>query len=201
MRIFTNLRTACVLLACLLLGACATASGHDNREHVPIVEGKWVPVNVILDQPVPADYLAHVHSQGRSYDRVFVGSIRYNQFWLFVNGQQVLHGPLGTGSARNGYATTLGVHKIIRKEGPLYKSKTYPEPHGGAPMGFALFFTGDGQAVHASANYRTPISRVSRPGPEQMCVNCSHGCANLRYSDAQVVHMYLGIGDTVVILE
>jgi hypothetical protein len=200
---FTTLRTLCaILLSALLLAGCATASGS-QAPSAPLSEkeGRWLPVDMVLNQPIPHEYRAYIHKTGTSLGKVFIGSVTYNQFWLYVDGKMALHGPLATGSTQRGYATAIGTHKILWKKGLGYKSKTYPKPYGGARMDFALFFTADGQAIHASDNYQTRFSQVSQSKIEEVRVNWSHGCANLRFNDAQIVNSYLDVGDTVIILK
>jgi hypothetical protein len=202
MKNFTTARLMGVNIALALMLCVSTSAAALSELKTPAPKGEtWVSVESVLKQPIPAAYIEQVRAVGAQHARVFVGSIQYNQFWLFVDGMQVLHGPLGTGNSGDGYETTVGVHTIFRKEGPAYTSKKYPEPSGGSPMGYALFFTTTGEAVHASTNFRIPAFRIMNVGTEEMCVKCSRGCGNLREADAQIAHMFLRIGDTVAMLK
>jgi hypothetical protein len=202
MKNFTTVRLLGAYMALALALCVSTGASALSELKTPTPKGEtWVSVESVLKQPIPSAYIEQVRAVGAQHARVFVGSIQYNQFWLYVDGKQVLHGPLGTGNSENGYETTVGVHTIFRKEGATYRSKKYPEPSGGAPMGYALFFTQSGEAVHASTNFRTPVFRIMNVGAEEMCIKCSRGCGNLREADAEKVHMFLRIGDKVATLK
>lgn len=99
----------------------------------------------------------------------------------------------GPGSAGNGYCpdigkachTPTGTFKVFAKHGPEYKSKTFPIPRGGAPMPYAMFFSG-GSAIHGS-------SQVVQH-------NASHGCIRTLVEDAQWLNnSFLSYGSTVII--
>lgn len=86
-----------------------------------------------------------------------------------------------------GCQTKTGTFKIIRKEGPNYRSGRYPAGCSGskcAPMPYASFFQELGYAFHAG----------NIPG-----ANASHGCIRVFYSDAKWLNEWLEIGTTVII--
>jgi L,D-transpeptidase ErfK/SrfK len=84
--------------------------------------------------------------------------------------------------------TKVGEFKIIRKEGPDYRSGRYPLGCSGkkcALMPYASFFQGQGYAFHAG----------NVPG-----ANASHGCVRVFYSDAKWLStVFLEVGTKVII--
>lgn len=73
-----------------------------------------------------------------------------------------------------------GPHRIEYTE-MHYRSKTYPEPHGGAPMPYAMFFDrAGGFALHGGERYR---SKRMRGKPFGM----SHGCVRLDQNLARII--------------
>jgi lipoprotein-anchoring transpeptidase ErfK/SrfK len=85
----------------------------------------------------------------------------------------------------HGCKTPSGTYHIYSKAGPGYKSKIFPMPRGGAPMPYAMFFSG-GYAVHGS--YDIPN------------FNASHGCVRISAPDAAWLNQdVLTNGSTVIV--
>jgi hypothetical protein len=106
------------------------------------------------------------------------------------NGQLVRTGPGSSGSnycpdLGHSCHTPAGTYHVYSKQGPGYRSKIFPMPRGGAPMPYAMFFSG-GYAVHGS--YEVPS------------FNASHGCVRVLPSDAEWLNNdFLGYGSTIII--
>lgn len=84
-----------------------------------------------------------------------------------------------------GCRTPTGTYHVYSKQGPYYRSKIFPLPHGGAPMPYAMFFRG-GYAIHGS--YELPA------------YNASHGCVRVSPSDAAWLSQnFLSYGSTVIV--
>jgi lipoprotein-anchoring transpeptidase ErfK/SrfK len=136
--------------------------------------------NIVLD-PVPAS----VQIPGK----VVVIFVNLQQFALYENGTISVHdgksliGPVSTGSP--GYATPItdpkkGPHSVGLRQVD-YKSNTYPEPDGGAPMPYAQFFRDDGIALHAGfVDIRSRAQRLNH--------GLSHGCVRLIPSQAKILY-------------
>lgn len=86
-------------------------------------------------------------------------------------------------SGKKGYATPTGLFQILQKE-TSYKSHTYPKPHGGASMPYAMRFYG-GYWIHGGILPGKPAS---------------HGCVRLMIDDAQELFKDSRLGDRVFIL-
>ncbi len=94
-----------------------------------------------------------------------------------------LHNHIASGS--EGFETPLtnpehGPHRIEYAEARYY-SKTYPRPHGGAPMPHTMFFNHrEGLALHGGETYR-PKAMRGRP------LGMSHGCVRLPLRMAEII--------------
>lgn len=104
-------------------------------------------------------------------------------------GELVRWGPISAGKDcsefENSCSTPKGTFKIYRKENRKYKSKKYPKPFGGAPMPYAMFFSG-GIALHGS----------TLPGRHD-----SHGCVRLLNEDAKWLNLEFTRINTRVIVQ
>ena len=88
---------------------------------------------------------------------------------------------------KRGCHTKVGEFRIIRKEGPNYRSGRYPVGCSGnscAKMPYASVFQSQGYAFHSG----------NVPG-----ANASHGCVRVFYSDAEWLHEWLAIGTKVIV--
>jgi hypothetical protein len=84
-----------------------------------------------------------------------------------------------------GCHTPAGVFSIQSKQGPGYRSKKFPLPHGGAPMPYAMFFT-KGFAIHGASSVPN--------------YNASHGCIRVYPGDARwLSNNILNVGSTVIV--
>lgn len=82
--------------------------------------------------------------------------------------------------------TPSGNFKVYEKRGPACASTKFPQPNGGAPMPYCMFFKG-GFAMHGSSGV---------PG-----YNASHGCVRMFVEDAQWLNLdFADIGTQVIIL-
>lgn len=112
---------------------------------------------------------------------------RYQQYAAYIDGKRakygdmLLSGPVSTGGRRDATPLTdprLGPEKIADKH-ERYRSKTYPEPYGGAPMPHSIFF-GDrtrGIALHAG----------SIPQWQGQGYGLSRGCVRLPSLHAEIL--------------
>ena len=100
---------------------------------------------------------------------------------LFAREGKVVVYRFPTSTGKEGHETPNGDYKVLRKI-PLYISKTYPEPTGGAKMPHAIWFAG-GYYIHG---YH------SVPG-----YTASHGCVRLAIADARTLYHWTPIGAKV----
>lgn len=102
--------------------------------------------------------------------KAFVFDPQQHMWYAFQDGQVMASGVAAGGSnwcrdiGRRCHTPT-GVFSVLSKGGPGCKSSRYPRPHGGAPMGYCMFFTSN-YAIHASND--VPAANVS------------HGCIRVR---------------------
>jgi len=86
---------------------------------------------------------------------------------------------------KRGCKTPSGSFSVYRKGGAGCKSSKFPLPHGGAPMGWCMFFRG-GYAIHASNDV-----------PQR---NVSHGCIRVKPHAAKwLSHQFMKIGTKVIV--
>lgn len=108
------------------------------------------------------------------------------------DGKLIRWGPAAGGKdycpdVKRGCRTKTGDFRILRIEGPNYRSGRYPVGCSGnscAKMPYASFFQGQGYAFHSG----------NVPG-----ANASHGCVRVFYSDAEWLHGWLEIKTKVTI--
>ncbi len=127
-------------------------------------------------------------------------SKRFHRFWLFKYGKLLQEGPVGTARYDKGQDTPEGLFTIIRREGASYSSGEFPARDPNEPnMPYASFFHRRGLAFHGSLNFAMK-HRANGKDVEYLRLDNSHGCANARRADAELVNRELKIGDRVAVL-
>ncbi|HEY8978620.1 MAG TPA: L,D-transpeptidase [Streptomyces sp.] len=101
------------------------------------------------------------------------------QLMWVQQGKRILYRPVPVRSGRDGYETRTGTHRVYLRHKD-HRSSLYNR----SPMPYSQFFDG-GQAFHGS------YGNLFKGG--------SHGCVNLRVSDARKLWGVLKKGDRVVI--
>ncbi|WP_075731510.1 L,D-transpeptidase [Streptomyces acidiscabies] len=113
-----------------------------------------------------------------SSHRVACVDLARQLMWV-QKGKRVLYTPVPIRSGRDGYETRTGTHRVYLRHKDHYSSL-----YNRSPMPYAQFFDG-GQAFHGS------YGNLFKGG--------SHGCVNLRVSDARRLWGVLKKGDRVVV--
>jgi hypothetical protein len=109
----------------------------------------------------------------------------------YAGESKVYEFPCVTGDSA--HPTEPGQFRVIRKCHP-YTSRTY-----NVPMNYAMFFTGDGKAIH---QYHGPMGlglvRSLRQGPGGAAFG-SHGCVRLTEENARAMYAWAPMGTAVVV--
>ncbi|MCF2531571.1 L,D-transpeptidase [Yinghuangia soli] len=115
----------------------------------------------------------------RGYVRIVCVDLNNQQLWMQDKNGKRTFGPVPIRSGRKGYPTRTGLKKIYVKR---VKDWSYLY---NVSMPYSQYFDG-GQAFHAYAG-----NIYSQPG--------SHGCVNMRYSDAKRLYSLTKTGDRAYI--
>jgi hypothetical protein len=159
-------------------------------------DGEFVSVDELRSLEVPVPHPVEILGS----DTGLIMSKRFQRFWLFKDGKLLAVGPVGFGRSSTGYDTPEGLMTIYRQEGEGYSSGEFPAADPSEPnMAFATFFNKRGIAFHGSLNFRI-FGNDETGKMEYLRINNSHGCANGRKSDAELVRNTLTIGDKVAVL-
>lgn len=165
-------------------------------EAVEFQEGTFVSITDIMNLSIPDPNPVEVLGT----DSGLIMSKRFHRFWLYKDGILLGTGPVGFGRVSKDYDTPEGLMTIYRKEGANYSSGEFPARDPSEPnMAFATFFNTRGIAFHGSLNFRE-FGNEETGVEEYLRVDNSHGCANARRDDAELVHQTLAIGDKVAVL-
>ncbi|MCX6744997.1 MAG: L,D-transpeptidase [Candidatus Parcubacteria bacterium] len=164
-----------------------------NRRNIKLTKGVVLAVPKDMQGKTFMDYSPYAYKIDPPGEKLIIWDPALLAFGAYDGeGNLVRWGPAAGGKdycpdVKRGCRTKTGEFKIIRKEGPNYRSGRYPVGCTGnkcAKMPYAAFFQGQGYAFHAG----------NVPG-----ANASHGCIRVFYSDAEWLHQWLQIGTRVVI--
>lgn len=126
----------------------------------------------------------------RYSNRVFIFDPRRHKWYAYSNGRLIARGVAAGGAhycrdIKRACRTPVGHFRILRKGGANCRSTRYPRPHGGAHMGYCMFFS-KYYAIHSS--HYVPAANVS------------HGCIRVKPAAAKWLHKnFLFIGTKVIV--
>lgn len=169
-----------------------------------LVSGDYVPVDEILSQEVPQEYLNDINQQMKGKTGVFISKNK-NLFFLYKNGVEVKRGVAMHANANfeTNKSQSLASTPINQPNKPFsinrmmdlnYRSNETKDMSGRREkMYHAMFYDYNGRAIHGSDNFET-IN-----GVRYARYNNSHGCINVSLDDIIEIKKILKIGSPVFI--